>query len=51
MINLPHEILSEGNYMIVVHSANTLTNFDRRFRIGIIEDKAEKREILKRFLG
>lgn len=51
MINLPHEILPEGNFMIVVHSSNTLTNFDRRFRIGIIEDEAEKRAILKRFLG
>ncbi len=49
VINYPHEILNENNFLVIVHAKNTLTDFNKRLQ-GLIENKNEVKQILNTFM-
>ena len=49
VISYPHEILKEGNFIVVVHSNNIHSKFNSPYRQKIIEEKERIDEILKDF--
>ncbi len=51
IIRFNHEILPPGNFMVVVHSDNSVTNFNRPQRQEIITDEIQIEQILKDFRG
>ncbi len=49
IIRFCHEIMPEGNFMVVVHSGNTTNHFNRSMRGALISDPAEITTILEQF--
>jgi hypothetical protein len=48
-INLNHYIIQKRNFMVIAHSKNTSTSFDKKFTKEVIEDEKLKDEIKKEF--
>ncbi|MCA0172211.1 glycosyltransferase family A protein [Bacillus sp. RAR_GA_16] len=51
IIEMPHHILENRNYTIIVHAQNTSTTFKEKYESGMINDPFEKKKVLTEFLG
>ncbi|WP_394172243.1 glycosyltransferase [Guptibacillus hwajinpoensis] len=51
IIEMPHHILTNRNYTIIVHAQNTSTTFKEKYEKGMIHDTSEKNRVLNGFLG
>lgn len=49
--SLRHQIMPPGNFMVVVHTHNISTHFNKRQRGNLIQDPLEMKRILQEFLG
>lgn len=48
-IKLPHEILPNDNYMVIIHGKNTLNKFNSRNQVMVIDNDSLKQSILNEF--
>lgn len=51
MIEMPHHILDNRNYTIIVHAQNTSTTFKEKYEAGMVHDPIELNKVLTGFLG
>lgn len=50
-IKLKHELLPDGNFIVLVHDCNVSNTFNMGTRKGIIDDPSAVKDILNRFIG